>query len=277
MTEYKIDPVSRIRVVVFSSGPVLERGVKQFLLRLAKHPEIELVGVFVQSKNRSYSFVIKDLWRRRGLLAIPLLGLQFLKRAAEFLADPGAERTMGRVLAGLSNRIQHVPDIHAVEVLEQLRALKPDLGLIYGSPILKPVLFEIPALGTLGIHHGKMPEYRGKKTTFWAAYNGEETAGVTIQRINAGLDTGSIVKQGEVPIGNRSLNAIWNELERLGLDLYLQAILEVKQGTAGYKSIPGIRGKVYRDPKLVHILRFWRQRFTSRFKKTIPLRPDRPY
>jgi methionyl-tRNA formyltransferase len=150
-----------------------------------------------------------------------------------------------------------VPDIHAGDVLERVRSLAPDLGLIYGSPILKSVLFEIPTFGTLGIHHGQVPEYRGKKTTFWAMFNGEKTAGVTIQKVNAGLDTGQIVKQGVVPIGCHSQRAVWHELEALGLNLYIQAIIEVKQGTASYQPPLGQKGKLYRDPQLADIATLW--------------------
>jgi folate-dependent phosphoribosylglycinamide formyltransferase PurN len=256
-----------IRVVVFSSGPRMEQGVKRFLYMLAGHSEIELQGVFIQSKGRTFSYVVKELWRRRGLLAVPLFLLQTMKSAGEFMANPRIEQEMRRLIARLKDRIHHVFDIHADEVLEQVRTLKPDLGLIYGSPILKPVLYEIPSCGTLGIHHGKMPEYRGKKTTFWAVYNREETAGVTIQRVNAGLDTGFIVKQGEVPIGNRSLSVIWKELEMLGQDLYIQAILEVKQGTASFHPSLGGAGFIYRDPKLIHIFGYWRQLFIGYLKR----------
>jgi methionyl-tRNA formyltransferase len=130
------------------------------------------------------------------------------------------------------------------------------------------MLFEIPVLGTLGIHHGKVPEYRGKKTTFWAMFNGEKTAGVTIQKVNAGLDMGEIAKQGEVSIGRRSLRSVWNELEKLGLDLYLQAIVEVKQGTASYQPQVGKKGKLYRDPKLGDILTFWWKQFNRRHSRS---------
>ena len=173
----------------------------------------------------------------------------------------------------LSDRIYFVRDIHAQEVLGRVCALAPDLGLIYGSPILKPELYEIPALGTLGIHHGKLPEYRGKKTTFWAMYNGEQTAGVTIQRVNADLDTGEIALQGKVPIGHRSQQAVWKELETLGLDLYIQAILEVKQGTASYRPQVGKKGKLYRDPKLCDTLTLWRKQFSGHLSRSWRERP----
>jgi methionyl-tRNA formyltransferase len=143
-------------------------------------------------------------------------------------------------------------------------ALSPDLGLIYGSPILKPELYEIPRLGTLGIHHGKVPEYRGNKTTFWAMYNGEPVAGVTIQKVNRGLDTGSVVKSGDVNTEGRTYQAVVHELERLGLDLYIQAILEVKHGTADYKPQNGAKGKLYRNPKPVDFLNFWGRQIRRR-------------
>jgi methionyl-tRNA formyltransferase len=129
--------------------------------------------------------------------------------------------------------------------------------LIYGSPILKPALFEIPTYGTLGIHHGQVPQYRGKKTTFWAIYHGEPAAGVTIQKINAGLDTGQIVNSGQVLIGRRSYGTVWGEVLALGLDLYVEAILQVRAGTAVYRPQAGPKGKLYRDPKPADIVRFW--------------------
>jgi methionyl-tRNA formyltransferase len=114
----------------------------------------------------------------------------------------------------------------------------------------------MPALGTLGIHHGKAPQYRGNKTTFWAMYNSEKTAGVIIQKINAGLDTGLIIKEGEVVIGRRSQRRVWKELEALGLDIYIQAILDVKNGTAVYRPQLGPKGKLYKNPKFRDLLNF---------------------
>jgi folate-dependent phosphoribosylglycinamide formyltransferase PurN len=249
-----------IRVVVFGGGPVLERGIKQFICRLSEHPDIQFLGAFCQSATQSFPAVIFDLWRRRRFLALPVLVIQVASALSRFLMQPRAEMELKRKLARLSDRVHFVADIHAEMVLELIRSLEPDLGLIYGSPILKPKIFEIPRLGTLGIHHGKVPEYRGKKTTFWAILNKEKTVGVTIQKVNAGLDTGSIVKEGEVIVGNHSHRIVWNELEKLGLNLYIQAIIEVKEGGAIYRSQVGKKGKLYKDPKLRDILAFSRMR-----------------
>jgi methionyl-tRNA formyltransferase len=174
------------------------------------------------------------------------------------------ETALQRSFEKISDRLHFVMDIHAPNVLEKVCDLHPELGLIYGSPILKPELFEIPTMGTLGIHHGKVPEYRGNKTTFWAMYNGERVAGVTIQKVNKGLDAGSIVKSGEVPAQGRSYSDVVRELETLGLDLYVQAILEVKHGTAQYEPQNGAKGKLYRNPKASDFLKFWGRQISRR-------------
>ena len=253
-----------IRVVMFGSGPELNPDAREFLCRLEEHPEIEFLGAFCQANSRSMGAVIGDLWKRRGLLALPLFAMWLINKATRFLFHPREEISLKRRLEEISDRIHFIQDIHEPAVLEQVSALQPDLGLIYGSPILKPELFEIPRFGTLGIHHGKVPEYRGNKTTFWAMYNGEPVAGVTIQKVNRGLDTGSIVKTGEVKADRRAYQTVFHELEALGLDLYIQAILEVRHGVAEFKPQTGVRGKLYRNPKPVDFLKFWGKQIQRR-------------
>ena len=264
MSANEIEVHRPIRVVMFGSGPELNQDAKQFVCSLEEHPEIELLGAFCQAQSQSLRAVFIDLWKRRSWLAFPLFAISVINKAMRFLLHPREEITLQRSLERISDRIHFVPNIHAQNVLEQVCSLEPDLGLIYGGPILKPELFEIPSLGTLGIHHGKLPEYRGNKTTFWAMYNGERVAGVTIQKVNQGLDTGSIVKTGEVSTQSRAYPAVVHELELLGLDLYIQAILEVKHGTAEYRPQSGEKGKLYRNPKPADFLKFWGRQIRRR-------------
>ena len=179
-----------------------------------------------------------------------------------FARHPRAAISLRRRASRTLRKFVTVPDVHAPAVLQRVRALEPDLGLIYGAPILKPSLFGVPALGTLGIHHGKVPEYRGKKTTFWAMYHGERSAGVTIQRVSAGIDTGDVVEAGEVEIGCKSYGRVERELEDLGLALYLKAVLEMRQGRATFRpqGSAAEKGRSYRQPSARDIARFWLRR-----------------
>lgn len=256
-----------IRVVVFTGGPTLRHSVRRFLVQLDEHPQIDLLDVYCQSQGTTLAATTRDLWRRRRLLAVPLVLLHVAGEVVRYLRAPRKESELNRKVESLTARIHFVPDLHAESVLDEVRRLSPDLGLIYGSPILKPALFDLPTCGTLGIHHGKMPDYRGKKTTFWALYNGERAAGVTIQKVNAGLDTGEVVKQGEVPAGGRALGDVWRDLERLGYQLFVEAILEVRAGTAIPLPRSGNKGKLYRDPSLRDIVQFWMRRSRFPFRK----------
>ena len=263
-----------IRVVVFSGGPGLEKGVQAFLCRLEDHPEIELVACICQSVGQSLTAVMEDLWRRRGLLAIPLAAVETACKVGR--AFRPNERAIIRKLDGLSERIFFVPDMHADDVLSRVRDLSPDLGLIYGGPILKPSLFEIPIYGTLGIHHGMAPKYRGKKTTFWEVYNGEKNAGVIIQKVSVGLDTGDILRQGGVPIGKSFLGSVKKKVHAMGLDLFIDAIVSVKLGEAVYRPQEGAKGKLYRDPGIRDFLGLWWRIFLGRRRNSDSASTDTP-
>jgi methionyl-tRNA formyltransferase len=94
----------------------------------------------------------------------------------------------------------HVPvaslnDVRSAESLAMIADLKPDLvlsvryGKIFGSDFLK-----IPKLGTLNLHSGKLPNYRGVLAIFRALNNGDETVHGTLHYIEDGtIDTGGII------------------------------------------------------------------------------------
>lgn len=247
-----------IRVVVFG-GAFLERAALELLARLDEHPEIDLVGGVCQSRGFAFHHSVADVIRRRRVMAVLVLGVYAAQAALRVARHPRAELVLRKRVRQPLLRITAVPDIHAPAVLAQVHSLSPDLGLSYGSPVLKPSLFGIPALGTLGIHHGKLPEYRGKKTTFWAMLNGEATAGVTIQRINAGLDRGEIVREGEVPIAGKRYGRVEAEIQELGVTLCMAAILAVKRGEARCWPQRHVDAPLYRQPSARDILRLWRR------------------
>lgn len=250
-----------IRVVLFG-GSYLEEGAEQFLLMLDEHPEIEFVGGYFQSQGMDARSRFVERWRRRGPVTIPITVVEFIARAVRGLQAGRRGAAERRRIARLVSNLELVDDLHAPDVRARIQALAPQLGVIYGAPVLRPELYSIPTLGTLGIHHGRVPQYRGKKTTFWEMYNGERVAGVTIQRVNAGIDTGDVLRLGEVEIGTRSLRRVEREVQELGFRLYLDAILDVKHG----RSVPQPQDRStldfrkYRQPTATDLLRFYLRR-----------------
>jgi hypothetical protein len=255
-------PLDRPIRIVYFAGPYLEPSAVRFVTMLDEQPDIEFVLGLCEGEGAGLGHRVRNLWRRRGLVAVPVLGLELATALWEFLCHPRETLELRRRSAHALSRFLTVPDVHAPDVLERVRAAAPDLGVIYGAPILKPELFCIPRFGTLGIHHGNAPKYRGKKTTFWEMYNGERTAGITIQRVNPGIDTGEIVRRGEVEIGAKGYRRVWREVEDAGRRVYLEAILDVRRGAAEFvpQDAATPRTALYKQPKPRDILRFWSSR-----------------
>ena len=238
-----------LRVIIYCGGPELEDGLREFICRLEEEPRVEVLRAYREFRDgEGLRGMCADLWRRRGVFAVPILLSRFLGTMTNALRRTPHDSRSRAAVSVASDRIVCVDDLHAKRVVDEVRELAPDLGLVYGGPILKSSLFEIPAHGTLGIHHGAVPAYRGKKTTFWAVYNEEATAGVTIQRLGRGVDTGDVVKAGSVRIDGRLPASVFRDLESLGVDLYVAAVLEVRDGTAEYQPQRGPPGRLYRDP-----------------------------
>jgi methionyl-tRNA formyltransferase len=80
--------------------------------------------------------------------------------------------------------------------VERLRALAPDVGVVvaYGH-ILKPDLLALPRQGMVNLHPSLLPELRGAAPVEWAILNGLEQTGVTIMRMEEGLDSGPVLLQ----------------------------------------------------------------------------------
>ena len=112
-----------IRVVMFGSGPELNPDAKLFLCKLEEHPEIEFLGAFCQAEGNSIAAVFMDLWRRRGLLSLPLFAAGALKKGIRYVFDPHEDFMFKYKLKSMEDRIHFIPNIHAPQALEQVKSL----------------------------------------------------------------------------------------------------------------------------------------------------------
>lgn len=89
------------------------------------------------------------------------------------------------------------------DFLNQVRELAPDAGVVaaYGQ-ILKQELLDIPKSGCVNIHGSILPKYRGAAPIQWALWDGEAESGVTLIRMDAGLDTGDMFAWSQTPISD---------------------------------------------------------------------------
>jgi methionyl-tRNA formyltransferase len=71
---------------------------------------------------------------------------------------------------------------------------------VLGTNILKEPVFKIPRLGSINVHQGLAPFYRGGPPVFWELFNGESEVGLTVHFVEAKVDTGEIILQETVPL-----------------------------------------------------------------------------
>src|SRR5215831_6902228 len=87
------------------------------------------------------------------------------------------------------------------EFRAQLTAIKPDAIIVVGyGRIIPQWMLDLPLLGNINLHASLLPKYRGAAPIQWAIAQGESITGNTTMRIDAGLDTGDILLQEELPI-----------------------------------------------------------------------------
>jgi methionyl-tRNA formyltransferase len=126
------------------------------------------------------------------------------------------------------------------QFMAELRALQPDLIVVvaYGQ-ILPPAILDLPRHGCLNIHTSLLPKYRGAAPIQWAIANADTETGVTLMRIDAGLDTGDIVAQRRTPILPEDDSAtLHDRLAQISAELLEQTIPDYVAGKIQPKAQP---------------------------------------
>jgi methionyl-tRNA formyltransferase len=112
------------------------------------------------------------------------------------------------------------------EFRAQLTALSPGAIIIVGYGRIVPQwMLDLPPLGNINLHASLLPKYRGAAPIQWAIASGETVTGVTTMRIDAGLDTGDILLQQELPITPAdTAETLAPRLASIGADLVVETL-----------------------------------------------------
>src|SRR5687767_10029004 len=112
------------------------------------------------------------------------------------------------------------------DFVEELRSLKPDVVVVmaYGQ-ILPKALLEIPRHGCVNIHTSILPKYCGAAPIQWAILNGDAETGVTLMKMDEGMDTGPIIAIERTPISDEdNAQTVHDRLGELGARLLVEKL-----------------------------------------------------
>ncbi len=183
--------------VLFAGTPDFARTFLQALAQNQTRLGLELVGVVTQPDRRS--------GRGRKLSPPPV------KVTARQLKLPifQCARIRGNV-----------------EALEFLRQVRPGVMVVVAfGQILPREFFAWPPFGSLNVHTSLLPRYRGAAPVVHAILNGEKETGVTIMKLDEGMDTGDVVAQARTSIGpDVTSGELERQLSRQGVELLLETL-----------------------------------------------------
>ena len=147
------------------------------------------------------------------------------------------------ITVSLIRDVPLLPVDNKSHLCELMRACDCDFFLMFSFGIILPELLTT-SLEIYNIHSGALPEYKGRHPTYWATVNNERMIGITLHRVEKGIDTGEIVAQRFVPyyfwLAEDELNcALLNEVPHL-----IEKLVQYKRGNVC--SVPNVGGTYYK-------------------------------
>ena len=141
---------------------------------------------------------LEKLIKTPGMEVVAVVTQPDRPRGRDLKLQPSAVKTAALLLNLPILQPERIRDAQSVAALS---ALKPEVIVVvaYGQ-ILPETLLQIPSKGCLNIHTSLLPKYRGAAPIQWALWNGETQTGVTLMKMDAGLDTGPMISRATTQI-----------------------------------------------------------------------------
>lgn len=215
--------MGKLRIGLLSSASISESKSRS-LEPILRDSRYEIVHCFVDDRP-GLSFkkkFRKNLKRGRGGYMLVMAWKSFFKRR-----KTSPSRSIKNYCQDFSIPLSFwKTPIYSEEHLEEMRSKNLDLLILLGGfGIVRDKIISIPQKGVLSYHHGDMRKYRGMPPALWEVYNGETEMGVTVQLLDAGLDSGLPVREVKVPLHNQDdEHSAIRRATRLGEPLLAEAL-----------------------------------------------------
>jgi len=191
-----LQTTKKIRIIFMGTPEFSLPGLRSLIEAL----EVEIVGVYTQTD--------KPVGRKQVLTPPPV-----------------------KILALEHNLTVFQPEKIKTEV-ETIKNLQPDLIIViaYGK-IIPQAILDIPTHGCLNVHASLLPKYRGAACLNAPILNGDSETGVTVMQMEAGLDTGPILRQAKIKLtGQETLADVHDQLSLLGAKILWPTVKDFLDG-----------------------------------------------
>ena len=176
----------------------------------------------------------KESFMAKAKKTLDIFGLRFFLKYSLMYIKNKSDKTkdVNLILKKYSIPIIQIKDnINSEESLSTIREYNPDLLVsIAANQIFKKPLIELASEGCLNLHTALLPKYRGLLPSFWVLKNNEIYTGVSVFFVDEGIDSGPILVQKKIEIGNKTWSELIQHTKRIGMQAVLEAIELIDKG-----------------------------------------------
>jgi methionyl-tRNA formyltransferase len=150
--------------------------------------------------------------------------------------------------------------VNSKKNLAILKSYSPDLLIsIGGNQIFKLPLINLATKGCLNLHTALLPKYRGLMPSFWVLKNNEKYTGVSVFFVDEGIDSGPIIIQKKVEIGNKSQEELIKHTKQIGMESIIEAIEKIKTNDVVLIPNDGEKSSYFSFPTRSDVKEFYKQ------------------
>lgn len=186
-------------------------------------------------KSKKLEKIVLFLNGSRGLAVLDVLVRSGYDIAA-IVTPPNNKTLSARIKRNYDSCLHlEISDVNGLNAIRYFSYLEPSIFIIAGfSSIFGSNLLAVPKFGTLNLHAGKLPEYRGGSPLNWQMINGELSAGISVIQADAGIDTGQVLAEAFIPIqAETTIADLHQEANTLFPKLVTDALSKIRNKESG--------------------------------------------
>lgn len=204
----------------------LGKNIQYLLKKLSKEISVEACILFEVSpfgKNESFIKKIKKTWTIFG----PAFFFHYTVHWLRNKFDKSTE--VRKILEEHKIPIMELEkSINHEDSLRTISYYNPEVLIsIAGNQIFRKPLLELAPKGCINLHTALLPKYRGLMPSFWVLKNNEEYTGVSVFFVDEGIDSGPIIVQKKIKIGNMTQSELIRHSKKIGMDAIIEAIEKI--------------------------------------------------
>ncbi len=174
-----------------------------------------------------------------------------LRQGLRFIYAGVSARSIESLAVAAGIPVLPTQSVNQPEYLKRARAIAPDVIVSVAAPeVFKAQLLELPPLGCINIHSGRLPAYRGMLPTFWQMLRGEQAVTITVHRMAEKLDAGDVLATQTFAIrSSDSLDRVIKETKCEAARLVVGVLRDLREGKAEPRSLATEQSEYFSFPK----------------------------